>query len=78
MAATPSTMLPLGTAAPSFALPYVVSGATISLETFADKKALLVIFLCRHCRYVQHVKQALAALGKEYQSTDLGRGYQRQ
>ena len=65
-------MLPLGTAAPPFVLPDVVSGATVSLETFADKKALLVMFLCRHCRYVQHVKQALTSLGKEYQSTDLG------
>lgn len=72
MAATPSTMLPIGTAAPSFALPDVVSGESISLETFADKKALLVMFLCRHCKYVQHVKQALTTLGKEYQGTDLG------
>ena len=65
-------MLPLGTAAPPFALPDVVSGETISLETFADKKALLVMFLCRHCKYVQHVKQALTTLGQEYQGTDLG------
>jgi peroxiredoxin len=72
MAATPSTMLPLGTAAPPFALPDVVSGETISLETFADKKALLVMFLCRHCKYVQHVKQALTTLGRDYQGTDLG------
>src|SRR5207248_8174239 len=72
MAATPSTMLPLGTAAPPFALPDVVNGEMISLETFADKKALLVMFLCRHCKYVQHVKQALATLGQDYQGTDLG------
>jgi len=72
MAATPSTMLPLGTAAPPFALPDVVSGETISLETFADKKALLVMSLCRHCQYVQHVKKALTSLGQEYHGTDLG------
>jgi peroxiredoxin len=72
MAATPSTMLPLGTAAPPFALPDVVSGETISLETFADKKALLVMFLCGHCKYVQHVKQVLTTLGQDYQGTDLG------
>lgn len=72
MAATPSTMLPLGTAAPPFALPEVVSGETISLETFADKKALLVMFLCRHCKYVQHVKKALTTLGQDYQGTALG------
>src|SRR5689334_668856 len=72
MAATPSTMLPLGTAAPPFDLPDVVSGETISLETFADRKALLVMFLCRQCKYVQHVKQALTTLGQQYQGTDLG------
>ena len=72
MAATPSTMLPLGTAAPPFALPDVVSGETISLETFVGKKALLVMFLCRHCKYVQHVKKALTTIGQESQGTDLG------
>jgi peroxiredoxin len=71
MAATPSTMFPLGTAAPPFALPDVESLETISLQTFAGKKALLVIFLCRHCKYVQHVKQALTTLGWGYQGTDL-------
>ena len=65
-------MLPLGTAAPPFALPDVVSGETISLQTFDDKQAVLVMFLCRHCKYVQHVKQALTTLGQEYQGTDLG------
>ncbi len=72
MVATSSTMLPLGTVAPPFALPDVVSGETISLETFANKKALLVMFLSRHCKYVQHVKQALSVLGRDYQGSDLG------
>ncbi|MFM7365523.1 MAG: thioredoxin family protein, partial [Cuspidothrix sp.] len=44
MALTPSTMLPLGTLAPNFNLPDVVTGKTISLANFADKKALVVIF----------------------------------
>ena len=65
-------MLSLGTAAPNFALPDVVTGQTISLETFADKKALLVMFLCRHCKYVQHVKRELATLGRDYQGKDIG------
>ena len=65
-------MLPLGTAAPSFALPDVVSGETISLETFADKKAMLVMFICRHCKYVQHVKGELSRLGRDYQGKDIG------
>jgi hypothetical protein len=37
MALTASTMLPLGTQAPDFHLPEVVSENIISLATFADK-----------------------------------------
>lgn len=66
MALTPSTMLPLGTPASPFSLPDVLSGETISPASFADKKALLVMFICRHCPYVQHVKKELARLGKDY------------
>ncbi len=72
MVLTPSTMLALGTKAPDFALPDVVSGNTISLATFADQKALLVIFMCRHCPFVKHVQQELAKLGKDYQDESLG------
>ncbi|MBV9688264.1 MAG: thioredoxin family protein [Ktedonobacteraceae bacterium] len=67
-----STMLPLGTKAPDFHLPDVVSGKTISLATFADKKALLVMFICRHCPYVQHVQRELARIGKDYQDKSVG------
>lgn len=65
-------MLALGTRAPAFRLPDVVSGKTISLATFAGKKALLVMFICRHCPYVQHVKEELARLGRDYADTDVG------
>ena len=66
MVATPSVMLPLGTKAPSFQLPEVVSGKTITLESFAGKPALLVMFISRHCPYVQHIKQELARIGEDY------------
>jgi peroxiredoxin len=72
MALTASTMLPLGTQAPDFNLPDVVSGETISLSTFADKKALLAMFICRHCPFVKHIKEELARLGKDYFQSDLG------
>lgn len=72
MALTPSTMLKLGTAAPDFRLPDVTSGKTVSPETFAGKKALLVMFICRHCPYVVHVKTELARLGKDYAGKDAG------
>lgn len=72
MARTASTMLPLGTKAPEFQLPDVVSGETISLDRFAGKQGLVVIFLCRHCPFVKHVQGELAKLGRDYQNADLG------
>ncbi|MEM9922332.1 MAG: thioredoxin family protein [Cyanobacteria bacterium P01_D01_bin.50] len=72
MALTASTMLSLGTAAPDFQLPDVVSGETISLSTFTDKKAVLVMFICRHCPFVKHVQEELAQLGQDYLQSDLG------
>lgn len=60
-------MLALGTAAPDFQLPDVVTGQTVSLASFSGKTALLVMFICRHCPFVKHVQDELAALGKDYQ-----------
>jgi len=70
--AVTSTMLPLGTRAPGFALPDTVSGKTVSLDDFADKKAVLVMFICNHCPYVKHVRPELARLGADYDGSDLG------
>lgn len=72
MALTASTMLSLGTKAPDFQLPDVVSGKTISLETFANKKALLVMFICQHCPFVRHVREELAQIGRDYANKELG------
>lgn len=72
MALTPSTMLPLGTKAPDFQLPDVVSGQTISLATFAGKQALVVMFICRHCPFVKHVQGELAKIGQDYQDKSVG------
>lgn len=72
MVLTPSTMLSLGTKAPNFTLKDVVSGQTISLDTFAGKKALLVMFICKHCPFVKHVQQELANIGQDYRDHSLG------
>jgi peroxiredoxin len=66
MTLTFSTMLELGTPAPDFSLPDVVSGKTISLADFAGRRALLVLFICRHCPFVRHVQRELARLGHDY------------
>lgn len=66
-------MLELGTLAPDFALPDVVSGRTIGLfSDFADKEALLVMFICAHCPYVMHVQDEIAQLGRDYAAKPVG------
>ena len=72
MAKTLSTMLELGTPAPAFSLPDVVSGGTVTLASFKDDKALLVMFICRHCPFVIHVQNELARLGIDYRGRGVG------
>jgi hypothetical protein len=65
MAKTLSTMLSLGTPAPDFSLVDVVSGRTITVASFRGEKALLVMFICRHCPFVRHVQNELAPTGRD-------------
>ena len=64
MVRTPSTMLPLGTRAPDFALPNV-DGRTVTLADAAGPRGTLVMFICNHCPFVKHVADQLAALGRD-------------
>ena len=70
--AVPSQMLPLGTKAPEFELPDVTEGRFVSLSDFGVKRALLVMFICRHCPYVRHVRDELARLGRDFADSELG------
>lgn len=72
MALTESMKLDPDFHAPDFQLPDVVTGKPITLATFAGNKGLLVMFICRHCPYVMHVKHELARLGKDYADASLG------
>jgi peroxiredoxin len=69
--AVPSTMLALGTKAPEFELPVVTDGRIVSLSDFESKRALLVMFICRHCPYVRHVREELARLGRDFADSEL-------
>ncbi|BBZ43937.1 thioredoxin family protein [Mycobacterium parmense] len=62
--ATESTMLALGTPAPSFRLPEPATGAEVGLDDLTGP-ALVVTFICNHCPYVKHVAEGLAALGRD-------------
>lgn len=68
MAATPSTMVDLGTACPDFTLPDTTEpGRTVSLSDSADAPALVVAFLCNHCPFVKHIQKEFVNLARDYQ-----------
>jgi len=70
--AVEAAMLPLGTNAPDFSLRDVVNGQIYRLDSFNEKAAFLVMFICRHCPYVVHVEQEIARIGRDYVATGLG------
>src|SRR5947199_8468551 len=56
--------LQLDDRAPAFNLPSV-DGRTYSLEAFADKPVLVVIFSCNHCPYVQAYEDLMVATQRD-------------
>lgn len=72
MALKESTMLALGTPMPDFVLPDVCSQNRISPETFREKRAVLAMFICRHCPYVVHVQDELTRVARDYEGKHLG------
>ena len=57
-----------GTLAPSFSLPDVTTGRTLSLDELFGSKGTLIVFLCGHCPYVVHVRGKLKELTDEFRS----------
>ena len=65
MAATESTMLDLGTAAPDFELP-TPARDVVRLADFAGSPGLVVAFICNHCPFVKLIREGLAEFAREY------------
>ena len=68
MAATPSTMMPLGTIAPDFTLPNTVTGEMVNIQDLKSDVATMVMFICNHCPYVKHIDAQLVKLTIDYKS----------
>jgi peroxiredoxin len=58
--------IPLGSPAADFSLPDVVTGNMVSLSSLPPAPALLVMFICRHCPYVVHVREEILRLACQY------------
>src|ERR1041385_6038916 len=71
MAATPSTMLALGTTLPTFGLPDFDERVHASAD-LVGPKGLVVAFICSHCPFVRHVRSEFARFAREYQARGLG------
>ena len=65
-------MKELGTKAPDFELKDVVTGRSVSRRDVAGAKGMLVMFICRHCPFVKHVQDELAAIGRDYNGRGVG------
>ncbi len=67
-------MQELGSPAPDFNLPNtneVVIGPSVSLRLFDEQPALLVAFICNHCPYVIHIRDAFIEFASEIQKRGL-------
>lgn len=65
-------MKPLGSTAPDFSLPDVVTGKTVTRRAVAGPKGMLVMFICRHCPFVKHIEHELANIGRDYAGRGVG------
>jgi len=58
--------LQIGSPIPEFNL-LSIDGKKYSLNFFKDKKALIIIFSCNHCPYVQAYENRIMAIQKDYE-----------
>ena len=72
MAQTTSTMVPLGTLAPSFYLKDTNSNYHFSFDEIKGNKGTLVVFICNHCPFVQHIVEELVMIANDYRVQGLG------
>lgn len=66
MALKESSMLPLGTRAPSFTLYDVISKQELTLDELKSETATVIMFICNHCPYVKHVQPELIRMADDY------------
>ena len=66
MALTPSTMLPLESRLPAFALPAVSGHSGRFSDGDLDQRPVLLMVLCAHCPFVKHVEVELGRIERDY------------
>lgn len=72
MVTVPSTMLPLGSRLPPFALTDAASGRIVTDRDAAGTAGTIVMFICNHCPFVKHVMPELGRVAADYQPKGVG------
>lgn len=72
MALTENASIPLGTKAPDFCLPDVISGKEISLSEIKGEKGTVIMFICNHCPYVKHIVHQIPVVAHRYLHKGIG------
>ena len=69
MAAVESRMIELSTIAPDFTLTNMnpdIASNKVALLDYISTKGFVVAFICNHCPYVVHIKQAFSDYARDY------------
>ncbi|MCB1197006.1 MAG: thioredoxin family protein [Deltaproteobacteria bacterium] len=66
MAKTQSTMVELGSKVPDFFIPEVNVGDKVGPNDLIGAKAFVIMFISKHCPYVQNILEQITALTNEY------------
>lgn len=72
MARTESNMLPLGTKAPDFSLPDVITKKQVTLNDVSGRQGTVVMFICNHCPFVKHVNAEIVRVSNDYRVLGFG------
>ncbi len=72
MARTESNMLPLGTKAPDFSLPDVITNEFVTLKDIEGKHGFVIMFICNHCPFVKHVNDEIIRTANDYHVQGFG------
>ncbi|MEM9894764.1 MAG: thioredoxin family protein [Bacteroidota bacterium] len=72
MPALESEMVPLGTLAPDFSLPNVMTGEHYSLNDVKLDYGVVVMFICAHCPFVKNIEEEIAIVARQYTKQKIG------
>lgn len=70
-ARTESADLPLGNTVPGFELVEPLSGQSVRLHQAAGSKGTLIVFMCNHCPFVIHLRDALVQLASNIKEQEI-------